>query len=262
MQYNTSSIFSYIDPKQLFLLLSQPKTYSTFIKDLSNCIEYADQHFICRGVHISKRTDELMCETQLLLPQLIHLSKDCRTKTFQVELVTWKYIKNNQWIYILQKPITVTIICKNLPSHMKNVVLHQTGILQLEPSCKGYTDFFVLETTSSTSRNISYYVPKLDITTDDYCLLTRRFNKTVPVQLAPIKLTTIDLFELGYVNKKLDEFNEIITDQLNKPFIIRHTKWYTIILCYTIYRNMVKLLPLVRLPKIFEACILFYEEST
>ena len=105
----------------------------------------------------------------------------------------------------------------------------------------------MLETTSSTTWNISYYVLKLDIITDDYCLLTRRFNKTVPVQLAPIKLTTIDLSELGYVNKKLDEFNEIITDQLNKPFIIRHTKWYTIILCYTIYRNMVKLLPLVRL---------------
>ena len=99
-----------------------------------------------------------------------------------------------------------------LPNHLEDVVLHQTGILQLEPSCKGYTVFFVIETTSSTSRNISHYVPKLDITTDDCCLLTRRFNKTVPVQLAPIKLMTIDLPELGYANRKLDEFNEIVTD--------------------------------------------------
>ena len=36
--------------------------------------------------------------------------------------------------------------------------------------------------------------------------------------------------ELGYANRKLDEFNETVTDQLNKPFIIRHIKWYTIIL--------------------------------
>ncbi|KAK1124474.1 hypothetical protein K0M31_006825 [Melipona bicolor] len=160
---------------------------------------------------------------QLLLPQLTHLPKDCRTKTFQAEVETWKYIKNNQWIYILQKPITVTIICKNLSNHTEDVILHQTGILQLESSCKDYTDFFVLETISSTSCNISHYVPKLDIT-DDCCLLTRRFNKTVPIQLAPIKLTTIDFSKLGYANKKLDEFNQIVTDQLNKPFIIRHTK--------------------------------------
>ena len=90
MQYNTSSIFSYIEPRQPFLLLSQP----TFIRDLSNCIEYADQLFICRGIHISKRTDEFMCETQLLLPQLTHLPKDCRTKTFEAEVETWKYLKN------------------------------------------------------------------------------------------------------------------------------------------------------------------------
>ena len=98
---------------------------------------------------------------------------------------------------------------------MENVVFYQTKILQLEPSCKDYTDFFVLETTSSTNRNISHYVPKLDITTD-CCLLTRKFNKTVPVQLVPIKLTTTDLSELGYANRKLDEFNETVTDQLNK----------------------------------------------
>ena len=108
--------------------------------------------------------------------------------------------------YMYFRSRSVTIICKNLPNHMENVVLHQTGILQLEPSCKGYTDFFLLKTTSSTSRNISHYVPKLDITTDDCCLLTRRFNKIVPVQLAPIKLMTTDLSELGYANKKLDEF--------------------------------------------------------
>ncbi|XP_076660006.1 uncharacterized protein LOC143363281 [Halictus rubicundus] len=111
---------------------------------------------------------------------------------------------------------------------MEDIVLHQTGILQLEPSCKGYTDLFVLETTSSSSRNISHYVPKLDITTDDCCLLKRRFNKTVPIQLTPVKLTNIDLTELRYANKKLSDFDKIVTDQLNKPFIVQHTKWYTI----------------------------------
>ena len=92
-----------------YCYLHQSKTYSTFIRDLSNCI-VCGSTFHCPGVHISKRTDELMCETQLLLPQLTHLC------------------------------------------------------------------------------------------------------------------------ELGYANRKLNEFNETVTDQLNKPFIIRHTKWYTIIL--------------------------------
>lgn len=230
MQHNTSSIFSYIEPKQPFLLLSQSKIYSTLVKDLSNCNEYLEQHFICRGVHINKRTDQLTCETQLLFTPLNRMPEDCRTETFKAEVETWKYIKYNQWIYVLQKPITVTIICENQLNHMEDVTLHQTGILQLKPSCKGYTDLFVLETTSSTSRNISHYVPRLDITTDDCCLLTRKFNRTTPIQLTPIKITNIDLSELKYANKKLSEFDQIITDQLNKPFIIRHTKWYTIVL--------------------------------
>lgn len=228
MQHNTSSIFSYIEPRQPFLLVSHSKTYSTFIKDLSSCIEYLNQHFICHGVHINKRTEQIMCETQLLFPQLTQVPKDCRTRTFQAEVETWKYIKNNQWIYILQQPITVTLLCDNIPNHMEDVVLHQTGILQLEPSCKGYTDLFVLETTSNSNRNISHYVPKLDITTDECCLLKRRFNKTVPIQLTLTKLTNTDLSELQYANKKLCDCDKIVTDQLNKPFIVQHTKWYTI----------------------------------
>ena len=61
------------------------------------------------------------------------------------------------------------------------------------------------------NKYISHYVPKLDITIDDCCLLTLRFNKTVSIQLAPIKLTTIDLSELGYANRK-GEFNQIVTN--------------------------------------------------
>ncbi|KAK1120230.1 hypothetical protein K0M31_012597 [Melipona bicolor] len=121
---------------------------------------------------------------------------------------------------------------KRIQAIMKVKGCRITPDQDLQLSCKGYMDLFVLKTTSSICQNISYYILKLNTTTDDCCLLTRRFNKTVPIQVVPIKLTTVDLSKLRDANKKLDKFNQVVTDQLNKLFMIRHAKWYKIF-CFT-----------------------------
>ena len=36
---------------------------------------------------------------------------------------------NNHWIYFLQKPMTLIIICKVNKEYTKDVLLHQTGVL-------------------------------------------------------------------------------------------------------------------------------------
>ncbi|CAK9814137.1 hypothetical protein ANTPLA_LOCUS8083 [Anthophora plagiata] len=47
------------------------------------------------------------------------------------EVETWKYVSNNQWPYVLQHPTALTILCGENKNHIKNIVLHKTGMLQL-----------------------------------------------------------------------------------------------------------------------------------
>ncbi|GLV43804.1 hypothetical protein CBL_11616 [Carabus blaptoides fortunei] len=171
-----------------------------------------------------------MCEVQLLSAHTNRIPDDCRTRNIKAKIETWMYIKNNQWIYVLQKPVSITLLCDSSQNHMEDLMLHQIGLLQLQPSCKGYTDNYVLETTGNINKNIIHHAPALDILEDDCCIFNDKLNKSVPIHLTPIKLTNIDLGELRYVNKKLNEFDEIVTKQLNNPFIISHTKWCTIAL--------------------------------
>lgn len=230
IQHENNSIYSYIQPKKPYLLLSQSKAFYTLLQDLNSCIEYREQEYLCKDISIAKRTDQIICETQLLLTHINFIPKDCEKINIKAEIETWKDIKNNNWLYVLHRPTTITFLCDDSPGHIEDVVLKNTGILRLHKSCKGYTDHFVLQSNSETIENFLNIVPNIDIKEDDCCNLNKKLNKSETISLNPIKLTNIDLNDLRYANKKLEEFDKIVTDQINKPFIITHTHWYTIAL--------------------------------
>lgn len=79
---------------------------------------------------------------------------------------------------------------------MEDVSPEKTKIIRLQNNCKGYTNLFALETTYKANKNITYYVPNVNIISDDCCTLTS--------------------------HKKLNEFDEIITKQVNQPFLMTH----------------------------------------
>ncbi|XP_054006643.1 uncharacterized protein LOC128891259 [Hylaeus anthracinus] len=151
-------------------------------------------------------------------------------KTIKTTIETWNYVAKNQWIYVLHEPTTLTVMCEGNQNHMKYVILQKSGIIHLQPHCKGYTNLFVIAATHEVSKNATYYMPRLDIQSDDCCILTPHLDAIESTILKPIHLTNIDLMELKYADKKLGEFDEIITKQINKPFIVTHAKWYTIAL--------------------------------
>lgn len=70
IQHFNTSVYSYIQPKKPFLLLSQSKTYFTLLQDLSSCSQYQKQEYPCKDIHTTKRTDQISCETQLLASHL------------------------------------------------------------------------------------------------------------------------------------------------------------------------------------------------
>ncbi|CAK9806363.1 hypothetical protein ANTPLA_LOCUS4856 [Anthophora plagiata] len=164
----------------------------------------------------------------MLSPHVREIPIDCETKTIKVTIETWKYISNNEWIYVLQNPTTLTVICNE--NHMEDVILEKTRIIRLQNNCKGYTNLFALEATSKTNRNITYYIPSINIINDDCCILTLHLEKIKSPELKTIHLTNMDLSDLKYANKKLNEFEGILTKQMNQPSMITHAKWYTIAL--------------------------------
>lgn len=232
IQYQNDSIFSFIIPRQPYLLLSQSKSHFTFLSELKNCIEYLEGKHVCMDIHTAKTTEDSTCEVSLLTSHTDHAPEDCSTKTIHAEVETWKYVSNNQWLYVLQHPTTLTIICGGNKDHIEDIVLHKTGMLQLHNNCKGYTMLFSLEPTSQVNKNVTHFVPKMNIMSSDCCVSTSDYiNQNMPNPLKPIKLVNIDLNDLKYNNKKLNEFDEMLTRRLRESVIVTHTSWYTIILC-------------------------------
>nr|XP_034172623.1 uncharacterized protein LOC117600814 [Osmia lignaria] len=230
IQHNDSKFSSYIIPQNRYLLLSQTKSQFTFLNELSNCNEYRDEEYVCYHLHTTASTSQAICEIELLSPHIKKIPSTCTTKTIKATIETWNYIAKNQWIYVLHEPTTLTVMCEEGQNHMEDVILQRSGIIHLQPRCKGYTSLFVIEATHEISKNATYYVPRMNILDDDCCILTPHLEAIESVTLKPIHLTNIDLTELKYANKKLGEFDEIITKQINQPFIVTHTRWYTVAL--------------------------------
>ncbi|KAK9739053.1 Baculovirus F protein [Popillia japonica] len=260
MQHKSMSIYSYIQPEHQYLLLSQPKTYYHLMEDLKKCNELVKGTFICEKITTNRRTEIPCCEVQLASPHITKIPEDCPVKNVkaygnsllrsatrftthhedtgrlscekcpccEVQLASPHITKIPEDCPVKNIPTTVTLLCDE--THMEDIVLKRTGVLYLDKKCKGYTDLFILEGSNEISHNITaHYVPSLNILEDDCCLETK-INMNTPIPLQPIKLTNVDLSELKYADKKLNEFDEILTNQLNKPFIVQHTNWFTLTL--------------------------------
>lgn len=228
IQHFNSSIFSFIIPSQPYLLLSNTKTLFALLPSLLGCVEYVDRQHLCENIHTNKRVDQPTCEVQLLSPHVHNIPKDCQTKNVVANIETWKYVGDNEWIYVLRRPTTLTLICKD-QSHIEDVVLHNTGLIKLHNVCKGYTDLYVLQASSEEEKNITHHVPPISLIEDDCCIMEKKIPQTDGVKLNPVRLANIDLSELKFAKKKLNEFDEVITEHMKKPQYFPNMKWYSIL---------------------------------
>uniref|UniRef100_A0A6V7JSB9 Uncharacterized protein n=1 Tax=Bracon brevicornis TaxID=1563983 RepID=A0A6V7JSB9_9HYME len=205
IQKDNSSYFSYIEPKKPYLLLSITKTqYATF-STLLNCHEYQPERYICSDLHTMKTTDQPSCEVLLMSPHISHIPEDCDIKTIKAIIETWQDININQWIYVLQRPTTMTLICHEEKDIIEDVVIHQTGVITLADNCKSYTNLYFLEPTDHAGRNLSFHVPKVNIIDAVKCEEEDKEENYPIIHLQPIRLANVDLNGLKFANKKLDE---------------------------------------------------------
>ncbi|RZC33695.1 hypothetical protein BDFB_011707 [Asbolus verrucosus] len=98
----------------------------------------------------------------------------------------------------------------------------------MEPKCKCYTPSTVLISSSNQTANYTNYIPTIDINHHDCCIEKEQYLEIEPME--PLKLTNLNLNELRHSQHKLQQFDEILQTNLNKPFIVQHTKWYNVVL--------------------------------
>lgn len=98
-------------------------------------------------------------------------------------------------------------------------------------SCKIYTDTAMLEAETITgSTNLTNKIPPVTITEDDCCIKLRENITYHSIKLQPIKFSDLNLDELEFAQHKLNEMNDALEQQLNQPFFVKHSGWFTTIL--------------------------------
>lgn len=199
------------------------------MSNLNNCNEYLPTHWLCHDITVTKRTNHLNCETQLFFNITQKIPETCTTKKLLADIEVWHKIQSNEWLYILSKPTMVNILCRNSDDAEER--LQMMGTLHLDSDCKAYTGTTMLEAEAiSGSTNVSHKIPPLDITQDDCCVKLRENVTLDHIKLQPIQLNNLNLDELKYAQRKLDDIDEILQQQINQPFLMKHSNWFTTIL--------------------------------
>lgn len=258
--HNDLRLFSYIEPSKPYILISVTRTVYAMLNGLDKCTEYLPEQWLCKEVSTIKRKDQPTCEMELFYKTTISIPQTCDVKTIYADMEIWHQTLPNQWLFVLSKPTTLTILCEGQLNHEE--VLQKIGFLELENGCRAYTDnTMVTPPSSSQIKNITHKIPLTDITNDDCCVKTKENITLEAIKLQPIQLTNVNLDELKFVKHKLDQFDEILQQQLNKPFIIKHTNWFTSVLacigglaCLIIAYNIAKWLGLLSLLKTYLCC--------
>lgn len=223
-------LFSYIEPMQPYILISTTRTTFLTLSDLNGCKNYLPTQWLCTDTPPTKATTLDVCEIQLFMKTTTHIPPTCKTRNILANFEIWHKLSPEEWLFAFTKPTQLTIVCHS-HKEPKELLISKMGILLLSSDCKAYTTQTILETQSSLgSQNLTHEIPLTDISHDDCCVRLKENITLSQVNLEPINLVNLDLHELKFAQHKLNQFDEQLQQQLNKPFIIQKSYWYTTVL--------------------------------
>ncbi|XP_053974790.1 uncharacterized protein LOC128874266 [Hylaeus volcanicus] len=226
--HNIPNTYLYIQPSFPYKLLSTNKVYYAMLQNLEICLTADTNERICAINHIIRTTGQPICETKLLTSNTRGIPPSCRTHTIKGNFERWYYIQNNKWIFTASHPLHLTLTCSSM--HIEAVELKSSGIIRLEPQCKGYTETIALEPSFGITANHSHSLI-IHKTTEEDCCPKYDENPTItPIRLAPVKITDVNVEEHKHSNHKLIQLDNLLEGELNKPVIVQHNRWSIIAL--------------------------------
>lgn len=152
--------FLWVQNSHKFLIATVDRTLHQFLDDLASCIPYNNKEtLICSKPTHWFTTGKPDCVWEIFnhLPRRGCDMVESEPESFVLGL------DRNQFIFVLAKPIKVTIICKDLVNHDW---LGGEGLLTLNPYCTLTGDNLQLDTIVNINNNSEIVIPKLDIVSD------------------------------------------------------------------------------------------------
>lgn len=224
MPHNTSNLYSFIEPSFKYILLSTSKVYYVGLQSLEKCSTISPGQYICQETKTTRTQEKPTCETLLLTSPSPKIPASCRTHTISAELEIWHPIHNNQWIFSISNPVQATLTCAN--SHIVDIQLSSTGIIQLNPGCKAYTPNNILEATQALYLNISNPTPDYNIVLDDCCIKKDTNFTNTPIKIQPIRISNVRLDELKFASHRLKQLEEELQKNSNESPITNQSNWF------------------------------------
>uniref|UniRef100_A0A6V7J5Q1 Envelope fusion protein n=1 Tax=Bracon brevicornis TaxID=1563983 RepID=A0A6V7J5Q1_9HYME len=223
IQRDEKTLFSYIQPNEAYFLVSSDKTKYSSLSTLSNCFEYQSKQYICTNLKPAVTAEQPICEALLMSADVSEIPEICDVTTIRAESETWKYVGNNQWIYVLQRPTSLRIICEeenhindvnDINYYKEVVILHETGVIKLDKNCKASTSLYHLEQLE-IDKNVTLYVPTPSILEDVKIHENEDYSE---IQLQPVDLFNLDLNDLKLAVKKTLGTNDITPRKRRSSF--------------------------------------------
>ncbi|KAK0072183.1 hypothetical protein PV325_011760, partial [Microctonus aethiopoides] len=220
-------------------------------QSLEGCSLISPANYICHGIIFTRTIDKPSCETTLLNSNTTSILSICKEKHVIHEQEFWYSIKENQWIFAVKNPQQLFIHCKSSPIEV--IYIEKSGILKLNGDCKCHTETFVLETTNKFYKNLTQNSTFYEIN-NDCCLTIDTKLKINPLNLRSIKPTNIVDEDFKQQTKLMDQLDETLKEELQKPISTYNFNWLTSItsilfsliaigLCLKIYNTNVTTTP-------------------
>ena len=163
--YPNQLTYAYIQPNFQYLLVSYNKLQYVQLNSLDECTIVLKDNYLCPVNAIYYANNKPICEVKLFVNTIKEIPKDCNTKTLFGNIEIWQNLKSNQWIFVLNRPEKLTIICKEI----KEEIIQNTGILTLEDGCKAFALQTQLIANSKTETEYKHIIPTINITMDECC---------------------------------------------------------------------------------------------
>lgn len=229
--FNLFKIYSYPVPNKLnpqlshliqfhhpFVSFNEKNEYAT-IMDLKTCSQI-ENIWLCPHLEISTVTTQSPCE--VLMKTSMKFPQQCEIQSIPLDVFNAVYLNFNEWLLLTTKEQRTFCKCDDHPT-IKNTI-KSSAIIRLLPGCTVFlgNDITlkaeVVETRNKTLEN------DLPLLQEDCCI--QEINKIAYLNLDPVKIGPDHINNVELLNDELNNFQDNVEEEYNKPFQHLRTSWW------------------------------------
>lgn len=201
------------------LIAYNNKKEYAFIPDLESCVQI-ESIWLCPHLEISTVQDDSPCE--VLMKTAPKFPKQCDVQSLPLEISNSIYLEQNEWLYLTTKPQSTFCECDG--KTVARMTIEKSSIIRLSPNCIAFIDgntMLKAESRETKNKTLKDTIPLLE---EDCCL--QEIQKIAHLDLDPVKLSPDHINNINLLNEELDQFQEEIEKEYNKPLEHLRTSWW------------------------------------